>query len=131
MCEDGSGSARLYDLWSSTVTHDDCVQDVMGPLLEAVRTRDMEAAAQWAAGDHWANLEQMIAAVGTSSSHSEAGEWTCPHCTFLNPPRLAQCEMCSLPRYTDSPASFRTVVTLGSVLEPLLLILFSSTVEFQ
>lgn len=75
------------------------MQDVMGPLLEAVRTRDADAAAEWAAGDHWANLEQMIAASDSSSAQQSPGaEWTCPHCTFLNPQSINQCEMCGLPR---------------------------------
>ncbi|XP_046660206.1 nuclear protein localization protein 4 homolog isoform X2 [Homalodisca vitripennis] len=75
------------------------MKDVMGALLEAVRTRDVEAASDWAAADHWANLEQMIAASDSPPAHHGGGkEWTCPHCTFLNPQALTQCDMCRLPR---------------------------------
>ncbi|XP_054281635.1 nuclear protein localization protein 4 homolog isoform X1 [Macrosteles quadrilineatus] len=76
------------------------MKDVMAPLLEAVRTRDVAAAGRWAADDHWANVEQMMAATGggATSSSSDEAQWTCPHCTFINPSQLQQCEMCRLPR---------------------------------
>ena len=30
-----------------------------------------------------------------------ADEWTCEHCTFLNPLAESNCQMCNLPRYRD------------------------------
>jgi len=74
------------------------MKDVMGPLLEAVKQRDTDAAAEWAGADHWANLEQMIAASDSSPPLAPQAQWTCPHCTFLNPQTMSQCDMCGLPR---------------------------------
>jgi hypothetical protein len=34
----------------------------MGPILEAVRTRNSEQAQDWAHSEHWATVEQLIAA---------------------------------------------------------------------
>lgn len=82
-------------------------QEYMGPLLDAVRNRDSEAAVEWSRSEHWATVEQLIAASGPSStmmtpssdtSAPPSAEWTCPHCTFLNLPHLTACDMCSLPR---------------------------------
>lgn len=83
------------------------MREYMGPLLDAVRNRDSEAAVEWSRSEHWATVEQLIAASGpssrmmTRSSDNNAptsAEWTCPHCTFLNLPHLTACDMCSLPR---------------------------------
>lgn len=83
----------------------------MKPLLEAVRTQDAAAAAEWARSEHWATVEQLIAASGSSPPPSrpqsvlgaapvgsQLPQWTCPHCTFLNPAELDTCDMCSLPK---------------------------------
>uniref|UniRef100_A0A023F2S9 Nuclear protein localization protein 4 homolog n=2 Tax=Triatoma infestans TaxID=30076 RepID=A0A023F2S9_TRIIF len=94
------------------------MKDYLGPLLKAVYERNPLSAAEWARSEHWATVEQLIASSrdgghsplgstighnGSSSSGaiaaaSVAAEWTCPHCTFLNLPHLAACDMCSLPR---------------------------------
>lgn len=79
----------------------------MGPLLTAVRNRDREAALEWSNSEIWATVEQLIdasrdSAAGSSSRPAAGrvvgGEWTCPHCTFLNPSNLTACDMCNLPR---------------------------------
>lgn len=82
----------------------------MGPLLEAVRTKDKTLANEWKNQEVWRTLEQLISA----SSHNDdssmsndvefvsAGEveqnWTCSHCTFINSRELPTCEICNLPR---------------------------------
>ncbi|KAJ9585615.1 hypothetical protein L9F63_002585, partial [Diploptera punctata] len=83
------------------------MKDYMGPILEAVKTQNSEQARDWSHSEHWATVEQLIAASITSPPQSrpqnpgQAGPgslWTCPHCTYLNSPELISCEMCSLPR---------------------------------
>ncbi|XP_073976904.1 nuclear protein localization 4 isoform X2 [Rhodnius prolixus] len=94
------------------------MKDYLGPLLKAVYERNPASAAEWASSEHWATVEQLIASSrdggnsplgsslgqngsssgGANASSSIAAEWTCPHCTFLNLPHLAACDMCSLPR---------------------------------
>lgn len=84
----------------------------MKPLLAAVKDRDNEKIMEWSRSEHWATVEQLIAASGAGGaigSHNTAptppldsnaptAQWTCPHCTFLNLPHLHACDMCSLPR---------------------------------
>ncbi|XP_067006587.1 nuclear protein localization protein 4 homolog [Anabrus simplex] len=100
------------------------MREFMGPLLEAVRSHNAEQAQDWSRSEHWATVEQLIAASSSSPPQSRPqsvavniGEvssddsrmssdaagasqslWTCPHCTFLNPSDLMSCEMCRLPR---------------------------------
>ncbi|KAF2902092.1 hypothetical protein ILUMI_04080 [Ignelater luminosus] len=91
------------------------MQEYMGPLLQAVRNRDNDAALEWSRSEHWATVEQLIAATNTSPPNSRPGsvgaasttatagspggaQWTCPFCTFLNSADVHSCEMCSLPR---------------------------------
>ncbi|XP_075231078.1 nuclear protein localization 4 isoform X1 [Lycorma delicatula] len=88
------------------------MREHMKPLLTAVRERDNDKVIEWSQSEHWATVEQLIAASGTSGavgshhsaptppldSNSPAAQWTCPHCTFLNLPHLHACDMCSLPR---------------------------------
>ncbi|XP_043651348.1 nuclear protein localization protein 4 homolog isoform X1 [Drosophila teissieri] len=92
----------------------------MGPLLEAVRTKNPNQAAQFKVVDVWKLLESLIQASsggsggttsypsgGASASAGSAGSeamdldantWTCNHCTFINRGELTSCEICSLPR---------------------------------
>ncbi|XP_054739024.1 nuclear protein localization protein 4 homolog [Anastrepha obliqua] len=89
----------------------------MGPLLEAVRTKNADLAYSFKASEPWKLLESLIhastggssgpsagnkaAASTTSSATGAAGtnnQWQCNHCTFINPGELSSCEMCSLPR---------------------------------
>ncbi|KAK5641222.1 hypothetical protein RI129_009769 [Pyrocoelia pectoralis] len=91
------------------------MMDYMGPLLEAIKNKDASAALEWSRSEHWATVEQLIAATNTSPPNSRPGsvgavsttatsgspsaaQWTCPFCTFLNPAEVHSCEMCSLPR---------------------------------
>lgn len=88
------------------------MKEHMKPLLAAVRERDNDKIMEWSRSEHWATVEQLVAASGpgiaVGSHHSAptppldanvpAAEWTCPHCTFLNLPHLHACDMCSLPR---------------------------------
>ncbi|XP_067620003.1 nuclear protein localization protein 4 homolog isoform X2 [Eurosta solidaginis] len=98
----------------------------MGPLLEAVRTKNSDLAYSFKASEPWKLLESLIHAStggggggrGGSSGHSAGStstapnsgggaapagagtnnQWQCNHCTFINPAELSSCEMCSLPR---------------------------------
>lgn len=92
----------------------------MGPLLEAVRTKNPNQAAQFKVVDVWKLLESLIqassggsggttsypsggasASAGASGSEAmdlDANTWTCNHCTFINRGELTSCEICSLPR---------------------------------
>lgn len=46
------------------------MQEYMGPLLQAVRNRDNDAALEWSRSEHWATVEQLIAATNTSPPNS-------------------------------------------------------------
>lgn len=111
------------------------MKEYMGPLLEALKAKDENGAEEWSRSEHWATIEQLIAAsspppsryvffssssllvnwpkidvcfrpgsVASGSVGAVAGapgNWTCPHCTFLNTSEVSNCEMCSLPRSTS------------------------------
>ncbi|KAH8311816.1 hypothetical protein KR044_008176 [Drosophila immigrans] len=91
----------------------------MGPLLEAVRAKNPNKAADFKADEVWKLLESLVQASssgsgGTTSYPSgaagnagaagadpmdlDANTWTCNHCTFINRGELTSCEICSLPR---------------------------------
>lgn len=85
----------------------------MGPLLDAVKTKEGTKASEWRHSEQWGTVEQLIAATEAPSSsgsharddHGASGaglgggaKWTCPHCTFINASHLSSCEMCNLPR---------------------------------
>ncbi|KAK4874625.1 hypothetical protein RN001_013985 [Aquatica leii] len=89
--------------------------EYMDSLLEAIKTKDANAATEWSRSAHWATVEQLIAATSSSPPNSRPGsigaasttatsgspaaaQWTCPFCTFLNSAEVHSCEMCSLPR---------------------------------
>lgn len=81
------------------------LKDYMSPLLEAIRNKDAGLACEWTKSEQWATVEQLMDAQGavSSSQTEEFGStsavlWTCIHCTYINQPDVAQCEMCSLPR---------------------------------
>lgn len=38
------------------------MREFMGPLLEALKNKDREAANEWSRSEHWATVEQLIAA---------------------------------------------------------------------
>ncbi|KAK9887860.1 hypothetical protein WA026_000168 [Henosepilachna vigintioctopunctata] len=94
------------------------MKEYMGPLLEAIRTKNIELAEEWARSEHWATVEQLIAAsspppsrpgsvVGGSVSVGVGGsssgpKWTCSLCTYLNSMELRECEMCNTPRITNN-----------------------------
>ncbi|KAL3274285.1 hypothetical protein HHI36_015690 [Cryptolaemus montrouzieri] len=95
------------------------MRDYMGPLLEAIRTKNLELAEEWSRSEHWATVEQLIAAsspppsrpgsvaaggvsVGIGGASSSGPKWTCSFCTFLNSMNLNECEMCSSPRLTNN-----------------------------
>lgn len=80
----------------------------MDPLLEAVRARDAALVNQWASGDQWSTVLQLLDHADEMSiagqpmeegiSGAAAGKsWTCVHCTFINAPNLTSCEICNLP----------------------------------
>ncbi|KAJ8980437.1 hypothetical protein NQ317_001610 [Molorchus minor] len=73
------------------------MRDFMNPLLEALKNKDREAASEWSRSEHWATVEQLIAAsspppsrpgsvasgsVTTSTGAASGPKWTCPFCTF-------------------------------------------------
>ncbi|XP_047505181.1 nuclear protein localization protein 4 homolog [Pieris napi] len=71
------------------------------PLLQAVRTRDEDAAESWRNEGHVATLLQLAACDHNSpaaNSSSDSGVWTCQLCTFHNAAPLDSCEMCAMPR---------------------------------
>ncbi|XP_016932877.4 nuclear protein localization protein 4 homolog isoform X2 [Drosophila suzukii] len=92
----------------------------MGPLLEAVRTKNPNQAEQFKIEDVWKLLESLIQAssggsggttsypsggasanagnAGSEAMDLDANTWTCNHCTFINRGELTSCEICSLPR---------------------------------
>ncbi|KAH8304915.1 hypothetical protein KR018_004639 [Drosophila ironensis] len=92
----------------------------MGPLLEAVRTKNPNQAAHFKGEDVWKLLESLVqassggsggttsypsggaasnaGAAGSDAMDLDANTWTCNHCTFINRGELASCEICSLPR---------------------------------
>ncbi|XP_062122445.1 nuclear protein localization protein 4 homolog isoform X2 [Drosophila sulfurigaster albostrigata] len=91
----------------------------MGPLLEAVRSKNPNKAADFKGDEVWKLLESLVQASssgsgGTTSYPSgaaanagsagadpmdlDANTWTCNHCTFINRGELTSCEICSLPR---------------------------------
>ncbi|XP_056638250.1 nuclear protein localization protein 4 homolog [Diorhabda sublineata] len=89
------------------------MREYIEPLLTALRNKDKEAAEEWSRSEHWATLEQLIAAsspppsrpgsvasgvIPSSPGGSSGPKWTCPFCTFLNNSDVQNCEMCNLPR---------------------------------
>ncbi|XP_053608097.1 nuclear protein localization protein 4 homolog [Plodia interpunctella] len=74
--------------------------DELSPLLDAVRTQDLQAALAWRATPSAATLEQLARPEHNQQPHSadSAGVWTCPLCTFHNARARAACEMCAMPR---------------------------------
>lgn len=89
----------------------------MLPLLNAIRTKDINLAIQWKSQEIWSTLETLISAssgsiggdigmsgigggggAGGSNSSGLMENWTCDHCTFINKGELNACEMCGLPR---------------------------------
>ncbi|XP_023935110.2 nuclear protein localization protein 4 homolog [Bicyclus anynana] len=81
--------------------------DQLAPLIDAVRTRDADAADAWRQSPHAATLLRLARAAhetapaATSApapAGSEPGVWTCPLCTFHNAAPLDACEMCAMPR---------------------------------
>lgn len=80
----------------------------MDPLLRAIRSRDVALVNQWASGEQWSTVLQLLehadqmSAVGQQIEHGISGStignsWTCAHCTFINAPNLSSCEICNLP----------------------------------
>jgi len=95
------------------------LKDQMSSLLEAVKNKDAVLAQHWASSEHWATVEQIMAAHAPVPSMREesfvgpgaaplppiadgaaggSAMWTCAHCTFLNQPNTSTCEICSLPK---------------------------------
>jgi len=90
------------------------IKEYIGPLLEAVRLNQPEKANDWSKSEHWATVEQLVAAstitpsisTGTSAGSSgnapivspQTAGWACTHCTFVNASGATNCIMCALPR---------------------------------
>ncbi|XP_022916335.1 nuclear protein localization protein 4 homolog isoform X2 [Onthophagus taurus] len=89
------------------------MREYMGPLLEAIRTKNNEGASEWSRSEHWATVEQLIVAsspppsrpgsvnagsVTAGTGFSVENQWTCSFCTYLNPGSVQSCEICNLPR---------------------------------
>ncbi|XP_050684096.1 nuclear protein localization protein 4 homolog [Leptidea sinapis] len=75
------------------------------PLLDAVRTRDEQAADACRADSHVATLLQLALACEHDMQASSVGPgdgsqdvWTCQVCTYHNAAPLDSCEMCAMPR---------------------------------
>jgi len=87
------------------------LREFIGPLLEAIKTGDEAKANDWAKSEHWATVEQLIAASSagggmadiaggghTQNNAGLQGSWTCAHCTYHNVGNNTSCEVCQLPR---------------------------------
>lgn len=83
----------------------------MGPLLSAIASGDAGRINAWATDcEQWATVEQLIAASGSHGASASGGlnngamdlgsgqEWTCAHCTLVNPAHMSACDACTLPR---------------------------------
>ncbi|XP_060521215.1 nuclear protein localization protein 4 homolog [Cylas formicarius] len=85
------------------------MRDYLDPLLDALRRKDRAAAIEWSRSDHWATLEQLIAAsspppsrpgsvasgsISASTNTSSGQKWTCSRCTFLNDADRHSCAIC-------------------------------------
>lgn len=86
-------------------------------LCQAIRQQDRALAEQWRRQECWATVEQLLLASepspntvdgasrfpppppsAVSPAGGSGGSWACKHCTLLNPPHLAECDACHLPR---------------------------------
>lgn len=87
------------------------LQDCLEPLLQAVRTKNVDLAKGWSSSDEWCTVERLMdhersmstemihePSGAASSGNSASALWICKHCTFLNQPDVATCEMCGLPQ---------------------------------
>uniref|UniRef100_A0A6I8SED5 Nuclear protein localization protein 4 homolog n=1 Tax=Xenopus tropicalis TaxID=8364 RepID=A0A6I8SED5_XENTR len=87
------------------------LQESIGLLLDAVRTRNEELAQTWKKSEQWATIEQLCStvghqpselhdygAIGGASHAASSSMWSCVHCTFMNQAGTDHCEMCRLPR---------------------------------
>lgn len=101
------------------------LQPYLSSLCECICRGDRARADQWRKGDHWPTIEQLIRASsehsptmplppppaaanfpgrvvpnggGASAIPSTSQEWSCQHCTYLNPAHLNECDVCHLPR---------------------------------
>lgn len=79
----------------------------MAPLLEALKTCNIQALDEWSRSDLWATLEQLVSNtsdfavsghVGNGFASTQAESWTCIHCTFLNSSDRQSCDICRLPK---------------------------------
>ncbi|KAG1669348.1 Nuclear protein localization protein 4 [Nymphon striatum] len=81
----------------------------LGPLLQAVKSKNVDLANQWANEEQWETVKQLLVAQGGSPPQSRpqsadaemdtsSGNWTCKHCTFINTPDKNTCEICALPQ---------------------------------
>lgn len=87
------------------------LKDYLEPLLQAVKTKNADLAKSWSKSEQWSTLEHLLDAEQSMSSemprepsgaaasgNSASALWICRHCTFLNQPDVATCEMCGLPQ---------------------------------
>uniref|UniRef100_A0A4W3K1V5 Nuclear protein localization protein 4 homolog n=2 Tax=Callorhinchus milii TaxID=7868 RepID=A0A4W3K1V5_CALMI len=88
------------------------LRESMSLILDAVKTRNEEVAQTWKRSEQWATIEQLCGTVpslpdsfadfgavgGSVPTPPPADMWHCKHCTYVNPPIMDHCEMCSLPR---------------------------------
>ncbi|CAF2958535.1 unnamed protein product [Rotaria sp. Silwood2] len=83
------------------------LQDQLNPLLNSLRTNDLNGVETWMKDDHWQTLLQLLQIELSSLSssvnkltHTDSEEqslaWICPQCTFLNNNFNEKCDMCSL-----------------------------------
>jgi hypothetical protein len=47
-------------------------REYMGPLLEAVKTKNREAAREWSYMDHWGQVQALAQAIHTQYPHSKS-----------------------------------------------------------
>ncbi|CAF1471724.1 unnamed protein product [Rotaria magnacalcarata] len=87
--------------------------DQLDPLLDSIRTHDLNGIETWMEGSDWQTIVQVLQSHGpntplgggTRSSYmdyeeqhdlaSSSSQWNCPRCTFLNIGSSRTCEICS------------------------------------
>jgi len=86
--------------------------DQLDPLIDSLRTNDLNAVETWMEGAHWQTIVQVLqtptpapAASGNRSAFmdyeeqsdvaSSLPQWNCPRCTFINAGSSRTCEICS------------------------------------
>ncbi|CAF4359414.1 unnamed protein product, partial [Adineta steineri] len=80
--------------------------DQLNPLLDSLRTKDLNGVEKWMNNDHWQTFLQLLQIefrnpqismnpLSPINIQEQLSEWSCPQCTYLNIITHQQCDMCS------------------------------------